>query len=121
MFSYNLFTECPQKLWKTEKRSFILRICCILFCLCLVTSCASSKKKEEAPKTDAKTIENALIDMNEQEVRKRFGEPEVVSKTPQNNIIWTYRPSWKIMPTNTNTLYIEFDQNGKVVKVIKKK
>jgi argininosuccinate synthase len=63
-------------------------------------------------------MENAMISMTEEDVRKRLGEPNIVSVTPENKIIWTYRPSWKIMPDNKNTVYVEFE-NGKVVKIIK--
>ncbi len=63
-------------------------------------------------------MENSLISMTEDEVRKKLGEPTMVSLTPDNNILWTYRPSWKVMPDNKGTVYIEFDQ-GKVSKVIK--
>ena len=64
------------------------------------------------------TVENSLISMTEGEVRKKLGEPTMVSLTPENKILWTYRPDWKIMPDNKNTVYIEFDQ-GIVTKVIK--
>ncbi len=63
-------------------------------------------------------IENSLISMNEDQVRKKLGEPTMVSLTPENKILWTYRPDWKIMPDNKNTVYVEFDQ-GIVTKVIK--
>ncbi len=59
-----------------------------------------------------------MISMTETEVKKRLGEPDIVSKTPDNHIIWTYRPSWKIMPDNKDTIYVEFE-DGKVIKVTK--
>jgi hypothetical protein len=58
--------------------------------------------------------------MTGDDVKKRLGEPDIVSRTPENKIIWTYLPSWKIMPDNKDTVYVEFD-DGKVVKVIKGK
>ena len=63
-------------------------------------------------------IESSLISMNEDQVRKKLGEPTMVSLTPDNKILWTYRPDWKIMPDNKNTVYVEYDQ-GIVTKVIK--
>ena len=46
------------------------------------------------------------------------GEPTMVSLTPDSRILWTYRPEWKLMPDNKDTVYVEFD-GGKVTKVIK--
>jgi hypothetical protein len=63
-------------------------------------------------------MENSLISMNEDQVRKKLGEPTIVSLTPDKKILWTYRPSWKLMPDNKGTIYLEFDQ-GIVTKVIK--
>jgi len=63
-------------------------------------------------------MENSLISMTEDQVRKKLGEPTMVSLTPENKILWTYRPSWKLMPDNKGTVYLEFDQ-GIVTKVIK--
>ena len=122
MSTYNLFTAFQQKMWKTPKSAFFFKGCCALVCLCLLVSCSSmnpmkwwSKKKE-----DPRQLDNALISMNEEEIKKRLGEPEVVSRTPENNVIWTYHPSWKLMPDNKGTIYVEFDQ-GRVTKVVKKK
>jgi len=63
-------------------------------------------------------VETALISMNEDEVRKKLGEPTIVSLMPDSRILWTYRPGWKLMPDNKDTVYVEFD-DGKVTKVIK--
>ena len=63
------------------------------------------------------TLEQYLR-MSEDDVRKRYGEPYMVSKTSENKIIWTYVPQWKILPDNKNTIYVEFEE-GKVVKIIK--
>ncbi|MBP1749754.1 MAG: hypothetical protein H6Q52_2293 [Deltaproteobacteria bacterium] len=63
-------------------------------------------------------IENSLISMTEDQVRKKLGEPTMVSLTPENKILWTYRPAWRIMPDNKNTVYLEFDQ-GIVTKMVK--
>ena len=63
-------------------------------------------------------MESSLISMTEDQVRKKLGEPTMVSLTPDNKIIWTYHPSWKLMPDNKDTVYLEFYQ-GIVTKVIK--
>ena len=70
---------------------------------------------KEPPK--AKLVpDSGLIDMTEAEVKKKFGEPDIVSKMPDNRILWTYQPTWKLLPDNKGTVYIEFE-NGKVVKI----
>jgi hypothetical protein len=62
-----------------------------------------------------------LMEKNEAEVRQTLGEPDVISKTPENKILWTYRPSWSVVPRpGKDVLYVEFD-NGKVVKVFQTK
>lgn len=112
---YNLFTCFPQILWKTRRTFLISRTIALVLIITLLASCTifkSSKEKTQTP------MENAMISMTEEDVRKRLGEPSIVSVTPENKIIWTYRPSWKIMPDNKNTVYVEFE-NGKVVKIIK--
>jgi len=112
---YNFYTRFPQKLWKTSKSFPVDKVITLVMIAALLTSCTifkSSKEKTQTP------MENAMISMTEEEVRKRLGEPNIVSVTPENRIIWTYRPSWKIMPDNKDTVYVEFE-NGKVVKIIK--
>lgn len=103
---YNFFTRFPQILWKTTM---------LLMIVALLASCTFFKGSKEKMQTP---MENAMISMTEEEVRKKLGEPNIVSITPENKIIWTYRPSWKIMPDNKDTVYVEFE-NGKVVKIIK--
>jgi len=115
---YNLYTAFPQKMWKSQGTSLLSKACIILLCLFLLISCTSLKKtkgKEQQP-----VIENSLVSMNEEEVRKKLGEPTMVSLTPENRILWTYTPSWKLMPDNKGTVYVEFE-NGKVIKIIKAK
>jgi hypothetical protein len=141
----NLFTCFPQKLWKTLKRPIVTNACLILLSLALIPSCTyfkggtkqdkatqdpkadeaaqlDSEKKAAAPAKEppkAKLVpDNSVIDMTDAEVKKKFGEPDIVSKMPDNRIIWTYQPTWKIMPDNKDTVYIEFE-NGKVVKIIR--
>ena len=118
---YNFYTGFPLKMWKSRGTAFLSKTCVILLCLFLLGSCSYFKKttgKEQVPATP--TLENSLISMNEEDVRKKLGEPTIVSLTVENRILWTYIPSWKIMPDNKDTVYIEFE-NGKVVKVVKAK
>jgi hypothetical protein len=83
---------------------------------------AAQEKKAPAPEKEppkSKLIpDTSVIDMTESEVKKKFGEPDVVSKMPDNRILWTYQPTWKILPDNQGTVYIEF-VNGRVVKIIR--
>ena len=120
MSSHNFFTAFPQKLLKTSSRPPFSLLFLALLVLIIVTSCTyfKSDKGKLTGKEDVTTLQSALIDMSEDEIRKRFGEPTMVSKTPENHILWTYRPSWKVVPDNASTLYVEF-QEGKVVKVLK--
>lgn len=112
---YNFFTGFPQILWKTKRTFPVCRAIILVLIVLLVASCSIFKSSKKEPRT---TMENAMMSMTENEVRKRLGEPNIVSITPENKIIWTYRPSWKIMPDNKDTIYVEFE-NGKVVKIIK--
>ena len=112
--AYNLYTTYPQKLWKTMKKPLFLKAFFILLCVALLFSCSSSKNAKKGHPA----LDNAVISMTQDEVRKKLGEPDMVSKTPENKIIWTYVPSWKILPDNKNTVYIEFEDD-KVVKIIK--
>jgi hypothetical protein len=123
--SYNFCTAFPQNLWKTPGRHCAGKAFCLFFCLILLSSCTYFKwtnlpwtKKDEIKKADFRTLENAVISMKEEEVRKRLGEPDVVSLMPDNRILWTYRPPLKVMPNNTDTVYLEFE-NGRVVKMVK--
>jgi hypothetical protein len=141
----NFFTCFPQKLWKTLKSPIVTNVCLVLLSFAVLSSCTyfkGGKKQDkasqeasaaEAPQSDsekkapapakeppkAKPVpDTSVIDMTEAEVKKKFGEPDIVSKMPDNRIIWTYQPTWKIMPDNKDTVYIEFE-NGKVVKMIR--
>jgi hypothetical protein len=123
--SYNFSTAFPQNLWKTPGRYCAVKAFCLFLCLILLSSCTYFKwtnfkwtKKDEIKKADFRTLENMVISMKEEEVRNRFGDPDVVSLMPDNRILWTYRQPWKIMPDNKDTVYIEFE-NGRVVKMVK--
>jgi len=122
---YNFYTGFPPKMWKSQRTAFLTKTCIILLCLFLLVSCSSLKKitgkdqkKDQASATPL--LENSLITMNEDDVRKKLGEPTIVSLTVENRILWTYVPAWKLMPDNKDTVYVEFE-NGKVVKVVKAK
>jgi hypothetical protein len=60
-----------------------------------------------------------LITKGPDDVKRALGEPTVVSKTNDGNILWVYSPTFKILPNDNGTLYVEF-QDGKVTKVFKK-
>ena len=120
---YGFFTGFPQKMWKNHVNAFISKSCVLLLCLILLFSCSSIKKitgKDNTKKAEPASVESSLISMNEEEVRKKLGEPTSVSLTTENHILWTYTPDWKLMPDNKDTTYVEFE-NGKVIKVIKAK
>ena len=73
----------------------------------------------KATKTETKASPHAgLISGTPEEVRKKLGEPSEVSRTPENRILWVYRPSWQIMPGNSDTFVVQFD-NGRVARVFK--
>jgi len=132
-------------LWKTLKSPIVTNVCLILLSLAVLSSCTYFKggKKQDKTSQDASAVEapqsdsekkvpvpakeppkvkpvpdTSVINMTETEVKKKFGEPDIVSKMPDNRIIWTYQPTWKIMPDNKDTVYIEFE-NGKVIKIIR--
>ena len=118
---YNFYTGFPPIMWKSQRTAFLTKTCIILLCLFLLVSCSYFKKttgKQQTPTTPV--LENSLISMNEGDVRKKLGEPTIVSLTIENRILWTYVPAWKLMPDNKDTVYVEFE-NGKVVKVVKAK
>ena len=112
---YNLSTGFPQKLWKSFKSPSFSGVCIILLSCFILISCSSMKNIAGKPQP---AVESSLISMTEDQVRKKLGEPTMVSLTPESKILWTYRPAWKVMPDNKNTVYVEFDQ-GIVTKVIK--
>ncbi len=111
------FTTFQQKLWKTPKSLVRSNIYALLLCILVLSSCTMFKSTKEA-KPSHPALQNNIISMTEDEVRKNVGEPSVVSRTAENHILWTYRPTWKLMPDNKDTVYVEF-ADGKVVKVIK--
>ena len=109
-------TTCPQKLWKIQKACQALVVFLLLLGSLLTLSACSSSKAFQAVQTPAG--EAALMAKSEDEVRQAIGEPDVVSRTPENTLLWIYNPAWRIVPSPKNTVYVEFDK-GKVVKVFK--
>ncbi len=111
---YKFFTSYPHKLWKMCFRRHILKALCISLCLAALVGCSG-----KATKTETKAgLHAGLISGTPEEVRKKLGEPNEVSRTPENHILWVYRPSWQIIPGNSDTFVVEFD-NGRVAKVFK--
>jgi hypothetical protein len=112
--AYSLFTSFPHKMWKTA-RLFALLL--PLLCLAGPIACSSSKKLSK-PEQKALSADKSLISYGPDVVTKRLGEPTTVSKTPEGHILWVYEPSWKIMPNDKGTVYVEFEDK-KVTKVFK--
>jgi hypothetical protein len=119
-YFYNFCTGFPPKMWKSQRTSFFSQTCITLLCLFLLISCSSLKKMVGTEQTKTPVLENSLISMSEEEIRKKLGEPTMVSLTLEDRIIWTYVPEWKLIPDNKDTVYVEFEK-GKVIKVIKAK
>ena len=107
--SYNLFTGFPQKLWKAYATApIILALCCmVLFAGCSKSKGVSGDQRAK-PSSNSSPMDNALISKEQEDVRKRLGDPTVVSKTMEDHILWVYSPTWKIMPNDKGTLYVEF-------------
>ena len=100
-------------MWKIQKTCQVLIVIFLLVGLLFLTACQG----KGVERFKALPRGTTLVDRNEAEVRQALGEPNVISKTPENRILWTYRPSWKMVPRpGKDTLYVEFD-NGKVIKV----
>lgn len=93
------------------------RIVLVLFLVISLFACSSSKG---AKKQDPRTFDNSLISSGQEEVKKRFGEPDTVTRTAENHIMWIYKPRWKLMPNFKDYIYVEFE-DGKVIKVFRLK
>ena len=106
-------TDYPQKLWIIQKTCQVLIVFFLLVGLLFICGCSQGKGVERFKALPRGTT---LIAKSEAEVRQALGEPDMISKTPENRILWKYRPSWKVVPSPKDTLYVEFD-NGKVAKV----
>ena len=111
----NFSTGYPQKLWKIQKACQVLVVLLLLASLLSLGACSASKATRII---GTRGGEAALMAKSEDEVRQAIGEPDVESKTPENTILWIYKPAWRIVPSPKDTVYVEFDK-GKVVKVFK--
>ena len=105
-------TDSPQKLWKIQKACQVLFVLSLAVTLLLLTACSQGRGVERFKALPRGTT---LVGKSEAEVKQAIGEPYVISMTPENRILWRYRPSWKVIPSPKDTLYVEFD-NGKVIK-----
>ncbi len=126
--SYNLLTGFSQQMWKLAPIAVVILSACSL---ALFAGCSKSKgvKGEGSAKGDKdakggkpstkRPFDNALISKGQDDVRKRFGDPTVVSKTIDGHILWVYVPKWRILPNDKGYLYVEFE-NDKVVKIFRK-
>jgi len=118
--SYGLLTGFPQKLWRTPSVRVIL-VLFTIFCLTGLAACSNSKgiqkqkEQEVAPVSDA-----GLITKGETDVKAKLGEPTNISKTSEGHLLYVYRPSWKLLPDDSGTMYVEF-VDGKVIRIFKKK
>jgi hypothetical protein len=110
-------TNYQQKLWKIQKTCHALTLFFFFLSSLGLSACSQGKGVERFKTLPAGTT---LIASSETEVRKILGEPDVVSKTIENRILWTYNPSWKIVPSPKDTLYVEFD-GERVVKIFQVK
>ncbi len=117
--SYNFLTGFQHKLWITRVLSVLLAAA---LCMASISACSTFKKKTQKPKEPKAAVvrvEEGLAGKNIDEVRKQLGQPTSVAKTPDDRILWVYVPSWKIMPDDKGTLYVEFE-NEKVAKAFRK-
>jgi|WetSurMetagenome_2_1015567.scaffolds.fasta_scaffold277651_2 hypothetical protein len=101
-------------MWKTAR---LLSLLLPLLCLAGPIACSPSKKLSK-PEQRASSADKSLISYGPEVVTKRLGEPTTVSRTPEGRILWIYEPSWKIMPNDKGTVYVEFEDN-RVTKVFK--
>lgn len=117
--SYNFLTGFQHKLWTTRLLSVLLAV---VLCTAGIGACSTFKKKAQKPKEPKQAVvrvEEGLAGKNIDEVRKQLGEPTSAAKTPDDHILWVYVPSWKLMPDDRGTLYVEFE-NEKVLKAFRK-
>ena len=87
----------------------------LLTSLLPLSACSTSKAAQIVGTRGGEAV---LMAKSEDEVKQAIGEPDVVSKTPENTVLWIYKPSWRIVPSPKDTVYVEFDK-GKAVKVFK--
>lgn len=56
-----------------------------------------------------------MVGSDSEQVKKLVGEPNIVTRNPENSVIWIYRPPYKLIPNEEGSVYLEF-QDGKVAK-----
>ena len=114
----NFFTGFPQEMWKLRRLSaFFL----VLLCFVGLVACSLSRgtaKPAQKASTKVSSADKDLISSGPEVVTKRLGEPTAIAKTSEGHILWVYEPSWKLIPNDKGTVYVEFE-NNKVVKVFK--
>ena len=111
----NFSTTCPQKLWKIQKACQTLALLILIVSVLSTSACSTSKGFQilSSPAGEA-----TVMGKTEDEVKQAVGEPDVVSMTPENLVLWIYQPAWRVVPSPKDTIYVEFDK-GKVIKVFK--
>jgi hypothetical protein len=102
-------------LWKIQKACQTLALLLLAISVLFASACSTSKGYQilNSPAGEA-----SVIGKTEDEVKHVAGEPDVVSTTPENLILWVYKPAWRVVPSPKDTIYVEFDK-GKVIKVFK--
>ena len=112
-------------MWKVAPAAAVILFACSLafFPGCSkskgVKGDASAKPDKPGKPSTKRPFDNALISKGQDDVRKRFGDPTVVSKTMDGHILWVYVPVWRILPNDKGYLYVEFE-NDKVIKIFRK-
>ncbi len=114
---HTIFTHSSAVLRKAEALRAPLLLLAVI-CLVILPAC-STLKTAAKPKQTRPAPESSLIGQDQDEVKKKLGQPTDVSKTAEGNLLWVWRPSWKLLPDDKGTQYVEF-KDGKVVKVFKK-
>ena len=112
---YNFSTGSPQKLWKVQKPCQAVFLVLHLSLFLVAGGCSGSTAYQKAVK---QVSQPTLISASEEEVKQALGQPDTVAKTPDNRMLFIYRPPWTIYPSPKDTVYIEFD-NGKAAKIFK--
>jgi hypothetical protein len=105
--SYDFCRNWPQEISKRYGTGRLFLAFLIVMGLVFSSGCTGwAQKREHALK---------MVGSGSEEVKKRIGEPSVVTKKPDNSIVWIYRPPYKLMPNQEGSVYLEF-LDGKVVK-----
>jgi|WetSurMetagenome_2_1015567.scaffolds.fasta_scaffold301998_1 hypothetical protein len=105
--SYDLCKNWARKISRRPGTVKILLAFLIVTGLIFSSGCTGwAQRREQALK---------MVGSGSEEVKKRIGEPSVITKKPDNSIVWIYRPPYKLMPNQEGSVYLEF-LDGKVVK-----